>query len=263
MSEEGGGSKFPQEESDTAARRTILDELIALRQDFVEFARDLKSIDRKVDVLSTEAGRTNSFLTAHALRLDSIGPPEKLNGLAGKTVLVVDDELALLRSLKISLTRRGAIVLDASSVSLAVDFVRTARIDVALVDLRIPHTEDGLDLARWICRARPSTAVVVTSGLLDAPGLDALPVARIPKPFGLDDLERVLCEAMGHGTPSLHPDELPSTVPPPAPTGFEEAPLQQPTFVDREAVTQPGSKLAETTPPPTTADESPQAKREG
>lgn len=242
MTNEGGGSKFPTHESDTAARRTLLDEIIALRSEFGLVARDVQSLVQKIDILGEEAGRTNSFLTAHALRLDSIGPAAPLNGLAGKTILVVDDEAHLLRPIKESLTRRGALVLDASTVDVAIGFVRNARLDAALVDLRLPRTEDGIELARWIRRARPEIAVVVTSGLLDAPGLDALPVARIPKPFGLEDLERVLCEAMGHGVSSLHPAELPSTLPPPARTGFDEEP---------------------STPAPDTADESPHAKHGG
>lgn len=234
-------SKFPTEESDTAARKTLLDTIIELRQDFVAFARDLSSLVQKIDVLGEEAGRTNSFLTAHALRLDSLGPAVPLNGLAGKTILVVDDERALLRPIKDSLTRRGALVLAAETVDVAIDFVRNARIDAALVDLRVPNTEDGIELARWICRARRETAVVVMSGLLDAHGLDSLPVARIPKPFTLDALERVLCDAMGHGVSSLHPAELPSTLPPPAATGFGD---------DEEA-----------TPAPDTSEETPEAKK--
>lgn len=243
MTVEGAGA-FPKEEQDTEQRKTLIDTVLALREELPRLvAAAIAPLREDIAVLGAEAGRTNSFLSAHAVRLDSLGPQAPLNGLAGKTVLVVDDESAFARAVHLGLTRRGAQVHIAQSIDVAVGFVRTVRLDAALVDLRLPRAEDGLELARWICRSQNGCAVVVTSGLLDAPGLDSLPVARIPKPFGLDDLERVLCDAMGHGAQSLRPDSVPSTLPPPPRTGFPEP--------------EPDTEV------PDTQDETPQAKREG
>lgn len=55
-------------------------------------------------------------------------------------VLVVDDEPAICRALSIALTRAGYDVLTAQSGDAALSMLATERVDVMVIDLRIPDT---------------------------------------------------------------------------------------------------------------------------
>jgi hypothetical protein len=69
----------------------------------------------------------------------------------------------------------------------------------------------------------PATAIVVMSGLMEAPGLDSLCAARICKPFELDHLQDVLSHALGHG-PAIRDTERPPaarTEPSPPPDAYD------------------------------------------
>ena len=232
-------------EFDIEERRTVLTEILGLRDEIRSLHDTAKGTAGKVEQIGVEQGRVNSFLTAHTVRADVEDTEQApLNGLVGKTILIVDNEPVILRYLRRGLAHRGARVLVAGTVEEALAIVRVEHLHAALVDLRMPAVEHGMHIARTICRLHPDAGVVIISGRLDAPGLDALPVARLQKPFELEQLEHTLCGAMGTGAPSLRRTE---------PPGFDRG----------ELPTQPGSRLALDTPRPTTAGETPEAKKRG
>jgi len=63
------------------------------------------------------------------------------------TILVIDDDDAARRMMRRALERRGYAVLDASSGAAGLASIRADRPDLVLLDLRMPGTMSGLDVA--------------------------------------------------------------------------------------------------------------------
>jgi DNA-binding NtrC family response regulator len=78
-------------------------------------------------------------------------------------LLLVDDEEELLESLSRVLTRRGMIVIKAASGSEALEVLQRQRVDVAVVDIKMPGM-DGLELTRHLKRLYPALEVVILTG---------------------------------------------------------------------------------------------------
>jgi two-component system response regulator HydG len=93
------------------------------------------------------------------------GAQDASNSLPGQPglVLLVDDELLLLRSLRRILEREGHRTLLAQSLDEAEPLLSDPGLDVALVDLRL-GAASGLDLLDRIKRERPELEVVVMTG---------------------------------------------------------------------------------------------------
>jgi putative two-component system response regulator len=72
--------------------------------------------------------------------------------LAGKTIMVVDDETAVRDVLEAFLSELEVIVIPVKSVSQARDYLKTSTVDVILSDIAMPGGETGIDLLRW-CRS--------------------------------------------------------------------------------------------------------------
>ncbi|MBL8055407.1 MAG: response regulator, partial [Anaerolineales bacterium] len=77
-------------------------------------------------------------------------------------VLVAEDEAIIRLGLRAMLTGMGHEVLLAANGREALDQVRTARPDVALLDIRMPLT-DGLEAARVIARKHPMPILILTA----------------------------------------------------------------------------------------------------
>jgi DNA-binding NtrC family response regulator len=113
--------------------------------------------------------------------------------------MVVDDDHDERGTLRRYLERRGWLVIEAGSAEVALQLlVRDAvRVDVVVVDMRVGGMT-GSELCARLARLRPALArrLIVASG--DAPGAveamvrAALPCPVLPKPFELDDLDRLL-----------------------------------------------------------------------
>lgn len=82
--------------------------------------------------------------------------PEKLR------ILVAEDEAIIRLGLRALLTSLGHEVLLAADGREALNIVRTARPDLALLDLRMPLT-DGLEVARVIARKFPMPMLILTA----------------------------------------------------------------------------------------------------
>ncbi|HVW90637.1 MAG TPA: response regulator transcription factor [Gaiellaceae bacterium] len=82
--------------------------------------------------------------------------------MAGERVLVVDDELALRRLLRLHLAKEGYTVLEASTGAEALDQFRNGDVDVALVDVMLPEI-DGFELVRTVRRDSTVPIILVTA----------------------------------------------------------------------------------------------------
>ena len=115
-------------------------------------------------------------------------------------VLVVDDDQALLKALRIGLTARGDDVIVAHSGEEAINQVALAGPDLVILDLGLPDV-DGLDVCRRI-REFSDVPIVVLSAYGDehrkVEALDSGADDFVTKPFGMAELEARLRVALRH-----------------------------------------------------------------
>ena len=141
------------------------------------------------------------FPSADSVSETAASPPaprrQRRRAAQPPTVLVVEDEDNLRELLVQTLEGAGYHVCAAASAGDALEAVArlAATVDVLLTDVVMPG-EDGPALARRLTRAHPRLGVVFISGYArDLLDLSELPGARfLQKPFGLDELARVVAE---------------------------------------------------------------------
>jgi len=127
------------------------------------------------------------------------GSAPRVATLAGVRILLVDDEAAVRQPMVRFLTRRGAVVTEASNGEEALVRLGEGDVDVIVADLRMPRL-GGVGLYERLERTRPTLArrVLFLSGdisQLAEPG--GIPVARervLVKPLELKDLETRVVE---------------------------------------------------------------------
>jgi DNA-binding response OmpR family regulator len=124
-------------------------------------------------------------------------------------VLIVDDEPALLRALRINLTARGYEVLTAADGTAALAAVARERPDAVVLDLGLPDM-DGTDVIRGL-RGWTSTPILVLSARdREAQKVDALDLGAddyVTKPFGMDELLARLRAAVRRASSASAEDE--------------------------------------------------------
>jgi two-component system KDP operon response regulator KdpE len=115
------------------------------------------------------------------------------HGLAGETgarVLIVDDDIALLRALGVSLKAKGYEVVVARRGEDGLDLAAHRRPDVILLDLGLPGI-DGIEVVRGL-RGWSSVPIIVLSArhqsVSKVDALDAGADDYVTKPFGMDEL---------------------------------------------------------------------------
>jgi two-component system KDP operon response regulator KdpE len=115
-------------------------------------------------------------------------------------VLVVDDDQALLKALRIGLTARGDEVVTAHSGTEAINQVALAAPELVILDLGLPDV-DGIEVCRSI-REFSNVPIVVLSAYGDerrkVEALDSGADDFVTKPFGMAELEARLRVAMRH-----------------------------------------------------------------
>ncbi len=119
---------------------------------------------------------------------------------SGARILVVDDEIEILRALQRSLTAHGFEVFSASNGEEALEAIAHHRPDLILLDLGLPGIS-GLEVCRRV-RAESSLPIIVLS-VKDAErdkvqALDLGADDYVPKPFGIDEVLARIRVALRH-----------------------------------------------------------------
>jgi len=118
-------------------------------------------------------------------------------------VLVIDDEAAILRTLRINLTARDYTVTTASTGADGLRAVARDRPDAVILDLGLPDM-DGVEVIHGI-RGWSGTPIVVLSAREQEPqkvaALDAGADDYVTKPFGMDELVARLRAALRRAAP--------------------------------------------------------------
>jgi DNA-binding NtrC family response regulator len=112
------------------------------------------------------------------------------------TVLVVEDEYLILMDVAKFLRDAGFGVVEASNVAEARTALHSwSRIDVAVLDLKLPLPADGIGLVKWIKTNRPEVEAILATGY-DADGELRSLAPVVEKPYRPDELLRVIRQAL-------------------------------------------------------------------
>lgn len=122
-------------------------------------------------------------------------------GPAPLKVLVVDDEPAIRRFLRTSLSSEGYLVVEAEGGDEALGMLRRNRVDVIVLDLGLPDI-DGYEIIRRLREGGSAVPIIVLSSRSDEAGkVRALDIGAddyLTKPFGVDELLARLRAALRH-----------------------------------------------------------------
>jgi DNA-binding NtrC family response regulator len=110
--------------------------------------------------------------------------------------LVVEDEFLILMEVSKRLRDAGYGVIEASNIAQARTALHSwSRVDVAVLDIRLPEPADGTGLVKWIRANRPEVEAVIATGYDADEELRALaPV--VSKPYRADELVSVIGELL-------------------------------------------------------------------
>jgi two-component system KDP operon response regulator KdpE len=115
-------------------------------------------------------------------------------------ILVIDDELQILRFLRTSLTANGFEVIEATTVAEGRRLADKEKPDVVVLDLGLPDG-DGKDVLRHV-RAQGETPVIILSAReRESEKVEALDLGAddyVNKPFGIEELTARLRAALRH-----------------------------------------------------------------
>jgi two-component system KDP operon response regulator KdpE len=116
-------------------------------------------------------------------------------------VLVIDDEPAIRRFLRLSLAAQGYLVLEAESGESGYALLQRNAVDVVILDLGLPGVS-GLDILKRLRESGSSVPVIVLSSRSDEGGkvaaLDMGADDYVTKPFGMDELLARIRAAVRH-----------------------------------------------------------------
>jgi two-component system KDP operon response regulator KdpE len=116
-------------------------------------------------------------------------------------VLLIEDEPAIRRLLRLSLTRQNYQVIEAPTADGALAFLSQEQADLAILDLGLPDL-DGLDLLRRIRATQRLPIIVLSSRTSERSKVDALELGAddyVTKPFGMEELLARMRTALRHG----------------------------------------------------------------
>lgn len=121
--------------------------------------------------------------------------------MAGKRVLVVDDEPSMGRLMMVHLERDGhAVTSMSSSMDVLAAIDAGARFDVYVLDIQMPHGQPhGLSLAKMLGSRHPAAAFIFVTGDPDmAAHGEFAGLTVLGKPIDFAALRQAVAEALDH-----------------------------------------------------------------
>ena len=108
------------------------------------------------------------------------------------TILVVEDDVLIRAAAAQYLRGTGFRVLEAVNVEQALDLLRAEPVEVVFTDVKLPGSQNGLDLMRVVRSDFPQTKVLMTSGVVKADEVTLDGITLLRKPYFLFEVERHL-----------------------------------------------------------------------
>jgi PAS domain S-box-containing protein len=155
--------------------------------------------------------------TTFSLALPAVGATVQETPIVGKkqtarsdlhaTVLVVDDEASVRRTVTRALERMGCAVVPAEDGAIALDRVRQygKPFDLVFLDLTMPQM-DGVQTLRKLRRLRPNLPVILMSGFAEAHAIARFGehqlAGYLQKPFTLDQLRKTAGRVLAESKPA-------------------------------------------------------------
>ena len=119
-------------------------------------------------------------------------------------ILVIDDERAIRRFLKASLSAHGYIVLEAATGQEGLDGVTVHRPDLIILDIGLPDI-DGFEVTKRLREWTQTPIIILSVQEQEADKVAALDAGAddyLTKPFGVSELMARIRVALRHATPS-------------------------------------------------------------
>ena len=127
------------------------------------------------------------------------------------TILVVDDDFILQRTLRINLVARGHDAVVAGTGREAMAMFSTRQVDLVILDLGLPDL-DGVEVLRSIRESSKVPVIVLSARQQADDKVEALDVGAddyVSKPFSMDELMARVRVALRHGVPD---QDAPDTI---------------------------------------------------
>ncbi|HXF05606.1 MAG TPA: response regulator [Blastocatellia bacterium] len=157
----------------------------------------VRSFEGLIDVESKPGAGTRITLLFPAAPIESGTPdspmPDPGSSSARRTLLIVDDEPAVVRVAQAILHRYGFQTLTASDAAEALETYqqRVSDIDIVILDLTMPKMS-GIMCYRWLTRINPQVKVILSSGYnsenIDQDILTAPNIRFVQKPYVIEEL---------------------------------------------------------------------------
>lgn len=119
--------------------------------------------------------------------------------MAGKRVLIVDDDKEFVKLYSLVLRNGGHEVSTAYSAAEALEALKSARPDVVVLDVMMEHFDSGFNVSKSIKENRPDLPVILMTAISEETGMDFRPQS---------DEERRLMNADAFLDKSASPEEL-------------------------------------------------------
>lgn len=119
--------------------------------------------------------------------------------MAGKHVLIVDDDLEFVRLYSLYLKNKGLDVSASYSAAEAMDALQELRPDLVVLDVMMEHFDSGFNVSKTIKEKYPELPVILMTAIGEETGLDFRPK---------NDEERALMHADAFLDKSASPEEL-------------------------------------------------------
>ncbi|WP_152206496.1 response regulator transcription factor [Marinobacter changyiensis] len=126
---------------------------------------------------------------------------------ADNTLLIVEDDNALARTLERSFRRRGYDTFVADNIETVGELLETESPGYAVVDLKLNGKSSGLDCVKLLHTRDPDMAIVVLTGFASiSTAVEAIKLGAcqyLAKPANTDDIEGAFSHTAGGGSPEL------------------------------------------------------------
>ncbi len=191
---------------DEPARRTEVQQLDAIRQGVERIRRRIERIEtmaRSGVYASTEylRGAQMIDLASGGEAKKEVSEKEPVPEMAGLSVLVVDDDAGVTKSIEEILTREGCQVCTAGSGEEALALVKGRHFDLVLSAVVMPKM-DGYDLFTGVRTVSPRTAVILMTAyyydkdhIIKRSMIEGLEGSVFKKPINPDYLKKVIVKA--------------------------------------------------------------------